>query len=104
MVFPATIQASKDRPDKKRREREREREREVLPATTPDDGVPSYDSSVQGLARERGGVPECCIQEHPKRGEGRGEREKGGKRIEAPDRLPLWSPNGLSEDCLLGIQ
>ena len=53
-----------------------------------DDGVASYDSSVQGHTRERGGVPECCIQEHSKKGkEGRGERERGGKRIKAPDRF-----------------
>ena len=50
MVFPATAQASKDTPVKKRRESERERERER------ERGVPSYESSVQGHTKEERGV------------------------------------------------
>ena len=42
MVFPATTQASKDTPVKKRRERER--------------GAPSYETSVQGHTKEERGA------------------------------------------------
>ena len=46
MVFPATTQASKDTPVKKRRESDRERER----------GAPSYETSVQGHTKEERGA------------------------------------------------
>ena len=45
-MFPATTQASKDTPVKKRRESERERER----------GAPSYETSVQGHTKEERGA------------------------------------------------
>ena len=148
MVFPATTQASKDTPDKKKerkKERKKEGKKEMFPATTQaskdtpdksergapsydssvqghtkqekerDDEVPSYDSNVQGHTRqekegerkrerERGARSyETSVQGHtkgeglylsvaprntPKKcKEGRGERERGGKRIKAPDRF-----------------
>ena len=64
MVFPATTQASKDTPDKKKerkKERKKEGKKEMFPATTqaskdtPDKserGAPSYDSSVQGHTKQ----------------------------------------------------
>ena len=52
MVFPATTQASKDTPVKKRRERERETERE----RERERGALSYETSVQGHTKEERGA------------------------------------------------
>ena len=122
-------EASRDTQARKKaevkREREREREkRERGGKKRKETGVPSYETSVQGHTRERVGH-ECCIQEHPKSQRRKREGGKGRKGIKVPtgssesaltalvtlrhakmacDLGPLRSPNGLSEDCLLGLQ
>ena len=57
-VLPATTQASKDTPVKKRREsgREREREREREKEGERERGAPIYETSVQGHTKEERGA------------------------------------------------
>ena len=76
----------------RKREREREREREEREKRKKKEeeegGVPSYETSVQGHTKESG-VPECCIQEYPKR--------QRKKRKEGTGRKGMKVPTGSDE-------